>query len=261
MCLVLLAYRQHPDVPLVVAANRDEFYGRPAAPARFWDAAPELLAGQDLEAGGTWLGVTRGGRFAAVTNFAEPNPRAAPRSRGELTENFLTSDTSPAAYVEGLDLAAYRGFNLLLFANDELHYVSNRGPGLPEHGNRSHAIEPGIYGLANAEFGAQWPKVALGRDLLGHALPKITGAQGEAALLDLLADRRVPPDNELPASDRPLDQRRATAACFIAGQEYGTRASTCVLLGTKQIRFVEQRFGPAGEAEGIARFQWPHASV
>ena len=242
MCLVLLAYRRHASIPLVVAANRDEFYERPTAPAQFWDDQPHLLAGRDLEAGGTWLGVTRSGRFAAVTNFAEASPVDAPRSRGELTQRFLSGTQTPAAYARTIDLHAYRGFNLLLYADGELHYVSNRA-------DHAGPVEPGIWGLANARFGARWPKVMLGSEMLASAMPEVSGPQAETHLLGLLADRRVPPDDQLPHSDRPLEVRRSTASCFIAGDEYGTRASTCVLLGTDEVRFVEKRFRAGGVAE------------
>ena len=157
MCLVLFAYDPASDHPLVVAANRDEFYARPAKSAHFWEDRPDILAGRDLTAGGTWLGVSRSGRFATVTNFAEEDgPADAPLSRGRLPERFLAGSDSAHHFAHHLDGAGYRGFNLLLWDGSALVYTSNRG--------HSEDLEPGIYGLANAELGADWPKVRRGRE-------------------------------------------------------------------------------------------------
>lgn len=250
MCLILLAYQSHPEYPLVVAANRDEFYARPTQDAHFWPDAPNLLAGRDIEAGGTWLGVTRGGRFAAVTNFAEANPPPAPGSRGELTQNFLTGTMPASTYAEQLDGPYYKGYNLLLWDGHELVYTSNR--------TDDRKLEPGIYGLSNAELGAAWPKVTLGTANLLDVLAEDAdpNAQGEQALVALLQDRRVPPDHELPDTGRPLDMVRRTASCFIAGDEYGTRASTSLWLGKDQIHYAEHNYSAGGQTEEIQRHQW-----
>lgn len=239
MCLVLFAYDPQSDHPLVVAANRDEFYARPALGAHFWDEPAGLLAGRDLSAGGTWLGISRRGRFATVTNFAEEGPSDAPLSRGHLTERFLAGDVGAHAYAHGLHTASYRGFNLLLWDGRALVYTSNRG--------HSQDLAPGIYGLANAELGAAWPKVARGQRALAAALE--TGADPDT-LIALLADRRVPPDSELPRRGRPLELERRVAPCFIEGEEYGTRASTAVVfersIGSMTAHFLEQSYGPGG---------------
>lgn len=250
MCLILLAYQSHPEYPLVVAANRDEFYARPTQDAHFWPDAPNLLAGRDVEAGGTWLGVTRAGRFAAVTNYAEPNPPPAPGSRGALTQNFLTGDTPAASYARQLDGEHYKGYNLLLWDGQELVYSSNRAD--------DRKLEPGIYGLANAELGASWPKVVSGTAnlfevLAGDANPN---AKGEQSLVALLQDRQIPPDHELPDTGRPLDMVRRTASCFIAGDEYGTRASTSLWVGKDEIHYAEHNYGAGGQVEAVQRHQW-----
>lgn len=236
MCLVLFAYDPGSERPLVVAANRDEFYARPALGAHFRETSPGLLAGRDLSAGGTWLGVHRRGRFATVTNFAEEGPSEAPLSRGVLPEAFLSGDTGAHRYAHELHGARYRGFNLLLWDGTALVYTSNRG--------HTQDLDAGVYGLANAELGADWPKVRRGRMLLQNLLE--TGPSPEA-LLDLLADRTVPPDSELPRRGRPLDFERRVASCFIAGEDYGTRASTAVIVERGRIRFAEQEYGPGGE--------------
>lgn len=241
MCLVLFAYDPQSAHPLVVAANRDEFYARPAESAHFWDDAPDILAGRDLSAGGTWLGVSRAGRFATVTNFAEEVPSEAPLSRGRLPERFLAGRDDAHHFAHHLHGSRYRGFNLLLWDGRTLAYTSNRG--------HSQDLEPGVYGLANAELGATWPKVLRGREALRRAVAE--GADPDT-LLELLADRHVPPDADLPRRGRPLELERRVAPCFIAGEDYGTRASTAVVFERRpgsatRVRFAEQAYGPGGE--------------
>ena len=244
MCLVLFAYDPQSAHPLVVAANRDEFYARPAESAHFWDDAPDVLAGRDLSAGGTWLGVSRAGRFATVTNFAEEGPSEAPLSRGRLPERFLAGRDDAHHFAHHLQGSRYRGFNLLLWDGRTLAYTSNRG--------HSQDLEPGVYGLANAELGATWPKVLRGREALRRA---VAGGARPDDLLALLADREVPPDDDLPRRGRPLELERRVAPCFIAGEDYGTRASTAVVFergagGVLRVRFAEQAYGPGGAPGG-----------
>jgi uncharacterized protein with NRDE domain len=235
MCLVLIAYQPESPFPLVVAANRDELYARPARSAHYWADRPHLLAGRDQSAGGTWLGVTRGGRFATVTNFAEEVAEDAPRSRGELPTAFLDSDVSAHDYAHHIDGPSYRGFNLLVWDGDALVYTSNRGT--------TQDLAPGIYGLANAELGATWPKVTSGVGALERTL---NSGPTVDDLLGLLLDDTQPPDSELPSRGRPIELERQVAPRFIRGDDYGTRASTAVIIGTDGIRFAEQEFGPQG---------------
>ena len=187
MCLIAFAWRADPRYPLVVAANRDELHARPAAPAAFWSDldAPTLLAGRDLQAGGTWLGLTRAGRFAALTNVREPGRAgpADPPSRGALVLDFLRGSEPPAAFLAERDLSAYAGFNLLLGTPDELWSAGNRDPQPPR------ALEPGVYGLSNAVLDAPWPKLTSARQALGQAL---SAGPTPAALLELLADQHRP---------------------------------------------------------------------
>lgn len=238
MCLVLFAYQPESEHPLVVAANRDELYARPTAGAHRWSQTPQLLAGRDLSAGGTWLGVTSQGRFATVTNFAEEGGSDAPCSRGELTQSFLLGNMPAHEFVHGLDGAQYRGFNLLVWDGVALVYTSNRGI--------TEDLEPGLYGLANAELGASWPKVVNGVDALKAELAHGPSMDG---ILRLLADDSVPPDHELPSRGRPIEFERRVAPRFINGEEYGTRACTAVIFTKQQIAFAEQEYGPGGSIE------------
>ena len=244
MCLILLAHRVHPDYPLIVAANRDEFYARATASAHYWQKPLDILAGRDLEAGGTWLGVSRTGRFAAVTNFTEPPPMEVLRSRGELTTNFLASDQSSEAYGEALVGGDYRGFNLLLWDGSTLYYESNR--------NAGRSLGPGIYGLANATLDEEKYRVTSGRDGLKTLLEGSRDAQALSdTLLGLLAGREHP---DAPTDDNTIDPARL--ARFIASDEYGTRASAVLLLGQERVHFSEQSYLNGGEARGLARFEF-----
>ena len=240
MCLVLFAYDADARHTLVVAANRDELYARDASAAHYWDSHPELLAGRDLTGGGTWLGVTTNGRFAAVTNYAAAAPTGSlpdkPLSRGALTCDFLSTSLSCEQYVSSIDPSAYRGFNLLIWDGESLICTSNIGI--------TQTLSSGIYGLTNAGFGARWPKVVRGTDALAACLA--AGVKIDA-LLRLLNDEVQPPDNRLPQIGRPLDVERHRATCFIRGQDYGTRASTAILLSPENVTFAEQAYGPQGQ--------------
>lgn len=245
MCLILLAHRVHPDFPLIVAANRDEFYARATASAHYWQKPQEVLAGRDLEAGGTWLGISANGRFAAVTNVTEPPPMEVLRSRGELTLNFLLSDLSGADYADSLNGSDYRGFNLLLWDGEDLYYESNR------HGGRT--LEPGFYGLANAGLDEDKYRVTASRDRLISLIGGDSDQdplQLQDDLLTLLANPNHP---ERTDHDLALDPARL--APFIIGAEYGTRASTAVLLGPAEARVTERVFSNGGVEQGTARFQ------
>jgi len=219
MCLILVGWQLHPDYPLVVAANRDEFHARPTAAAAFWDDAPSVLGGRDLEAGGTWLGATRDGRFAAVTNVREPGAAPGKRSRGELTAAFLCGRQSAAAYAEALEPGDYAGFNLLLDDDETLVYASNRD-------TAQRTLPPGIYGLSNHRLDTPWPKLLKARENFSRAL---AGLPDESAFFALLADRSVEADEHLPNTGVPLAWERLLSAVFVHSADYGTRASTLLL--------------------------------
>lgn len=238
MCLILLAWRSHPDYPLVVAANRDEFFSRPTAPAAFWPESPQVLAGRDLEAGGTWLGVTRTGRFAALTNFRDPaRNRVGAPSRGELVSRFLTGSLTPSAYLDMLESCSdrYNGFNLLFGDPAGLWYFSNCGGG-------ERQLGPGVYGLSNHLLDTPWPKVARGKSALNTALRALPE---EKPLFDLLHDDSVAPDEVLPRTGVSLEWERLLSAAFISSPGYGTRSATVLLADAAgNVRFVEKGFLP-----------------
>lgn len=238
MCLILAAWRAHPDYPLVVAANRDEFFARPTAPAQFWEEAPHVLAGKDLDAGGTWLGVSRTGRFAALTNFRDPgrNKAGAP-SRGQLPSRFLSSAQSAQGYLMELESMAsrYNGFNLMFGDREGLYCFSNCGEGERE-------LAPGVYGLSNHLLDTPWPKVARGKSALSDAMSALPDEQ---PLFALLRDDSIAADDELPRTGVSLEWERLLSASFVRSPAYGTRSSTVVLLDKAgQLRFIEQTFLP-----------------
>ena len=251
MCLILLALDSHPDYSLVVAANRDEFYQRPTAHAGFWPDAPGVLGGRDLLAGGTWLGLDRRGRFAAVTNFRQGQREpAAPRSRGHLVRDFLTSGVDPESYLRQAesDAALYNGFNLLVGEPGRLGYFSNRE-------GRPRLLAPGVYGLSNHLLDTAWPKVVSGRSAL-QALVRERATELVETLLELLSDRTRPSDDLLPRTGIEEDWERLLSAAFIASDAYGTRSSTVVLVGRDgSTTFVEQSFGAGGRPGELSRFE------
>lgn len=239
MCLILVAWRQHPDFPLVVAANRDEFFARPTAAAARWDDAPQVLAGRDLEAGGTWLGVAANGRFAAVTNVREPGVPPGRLSRGKLTRDFLTGGDSPGTYLASVDPGAYSGFNLLVGDADQLHYLSNRDGGVRE-------LPAGIYGVSNHLLDTPWPKLAAAKGRFAQALGQLPAPD---LFFAILADREIVPDQALPRTGVPLEWERLLSAIFVVSPAYGTRASTLVMVGRDgAVRLEERSFGPGGGA-------------
>jgi uncharacterized protein with NRDE domain len=252
MCLVLFAWRAHPDYRLVLAANRDEFHQRPTAPADFWPRQPELLAGRDLQAGGTWLGVTRTGRFAAVTNFREPLAPELPleRSRGELVADYLAGELPPLEHAERLRPTgrSYRGFNLLLGTPGSLVHVSNRQ-------ERVEEVPAGCHGLSNHLLDTDWPKVRSGRARLEQLLE---GDRADPeALFDLLAERSLVPGDMPPGADDEEIRRHLMNHYFIVSPDYGTRSSTVLLMDRDgHVTFVERRFAPDGSETGTSRFEF-----
>ncbi|MEW6164385.1 MAG: NRDE family protein [Pseudomonadota bacterium] len=246
--MILVAWQTHPDYPLVVAANRDEFFVRRTAGADFWPDRPQVLAGRDLEAGGTWLGMTRSGRFAALTNFRDPARQLDKRpSRGRLVADFLTGGAGIDAYLDALDPAAFNGFNLLLGDGGQLVAFSNISM-------ERHVLAPGVYGLSNALLDTPWPKVSAGRAALESALAALPD---ETALWRLLADDTRHPDAALPATGVSLEWERLLSAAFIKSPDYGTRCSTLVKVsagGTATLD--EQIWLPGGMAGERRRFRF-----
>ena len=249
MCLILFAYQAESRFPLVVAANRDELYARPTRQADFWPeitSGSALLAGKDLLAGGTWLGCTANGRFAAVTNIRDPSqtePKA--RSRGELTRDFLQGNEAPAAYAGQVqeNFAEYAGFNLLIGDRDSLFYLNN-------HHKVVEALAPGIHGLSNGLLNSPWPKVQRGRRGLEKLLEDpdlLTTDQ----LIALMHDRTEAAENELPDTGVARELERTLSSAFIFNPEraYGTLCSTAIILDAQgHCRFSEQNYNDNGAA-------------
>ena len=226
MCLVLVVWRVHPRYPCLVAANRDEFHARPTARAEWWPDRPQILAGRDLEAGGTWLGVTRTGRFAALTNFRDPEQRRATApSRGALVTSMLESGASVAEGLRHLHAVGgeYNGFNLIFSDGERLGiYESVGGSG--------RELGPGIYGLSNHLLDTPWPKVQNAKARLEAALRDLTDT---APLLELLRDDQPAPDAELPRTGVSLEWERLLSSAFVRAQHYGTRCSTIIRIDAR----------------------------
>jgi len=248
MCLILFSYRLHPVYRFIVAANRDEFYNRPTAALDYWPDYPDVLAGRDLEANGTWLGVSRSGRLAAITNFREPaaHVQDAP-SRGLLIRDFLTGNSPPGRYLDSVSKTShtYNGFNLIAGDRSELFYSSNRT-------GRPQQLRPGLYGISNNLIDTAWPKIKRGKDLLRGQLTGRENIDTEK-IWKILADRSQPPDEELPDTGVGLQWERILAPLFISSPGYGTRSSSIVLIHySGQLTFMERTFekGVAGIETG-----------
>ncbi|MCX7514530.1 NRDE family protein [Frateuria hangzhouensis] len=251
MCLIAFAWNTHPRWRLLLAGNRDEAHARPSAPLARWDDAP-VIAGRDLEAGGTWIGVSPGGRCGVVTNVRDPRVPQSGRSRGLLVTDWLRGSADATAHAQALRQVAgqYRPFNLLTFDAHAAYYLGNR----PEP--RAQAVTPGVHGLSNADFNTPWPKTRL---LMTRLQAWLEEARDEAfePLFAALADERPALDDELPDTGIGRDRERWLSAAFVRGADYGTRASTVVAIdhaGHGQI--VERRFGPNGRPDGQTTIDW-----
>ena len=245
MCLIALAWQAHPDFPLVVAGNRDEFFARPTAPADWWPDRP-MLAGRDLRAGGTWMGVSRSGRFAALTNHRDPSAqRADTPSRGALVGDFLFDDGESEAVLQSIADAAHRynGFNLLA---GQWHGSTGLWAVTSEAGSRPTPIAPGVHALSNARLDTPWPKVDRAIAATRAALQSAASPDGLVDdLFAMLADRRIADDASLPSTGVARDVERALSAPFIRMPGYGTRASTVFIVDREgHATFVERRCEP-----------------
>jgi uncharacterized protein with NRDE domain len=232
----------HPDYRLILAANRDEFYNRPAAPLDYWADHPDVLAGRDLKGSGTWLGVTRAGRIAAITNFREPGVRTqgAP-SRGILTRNYLTSNSPPQRYLKEISKtgSTYNGFNLIAVDAGGLFYYSNRATPI-------HKLKPGLYGISNHLLDTSWPKVKKGKMRLQGQLNGKEKIDIEK-IFEILSDSSLPPDDELPDTGVGLHWERILSPLFIISPDYGTRSSSVVLIDKSgQVTITERTFSNTG---------------
>ena len=238
MCLIVFAWRPGHAQPLIVAANRDEFYARPSLPLAQWPEAPNVYAGRDQEAGGTWLGIGANGRFAALTNIRDPHQPPSRKSRGELVAGFLLGDRSIDDYLSDVvrRYIEYAGFNLLIGNTNELWHFNARD-------SEAVMLPPGVYGLSNAGLDTPWPKLLKAR----AALEEVLADPQPQALLALLGDAQTAPFTELPDTGVGLATETLLSSVFIASQSYGTRASTALIVqadGTRHM--VERSFGPYG---------------
>lgn len=255
MCVIAFAWQAHPRWRLLLIGNRDEFHARPSAALARWTDAP-ILGGRDLEAGGTWLGVTGAGRCAVVTNVRDPHDPQRGASRGLLVNDYLAGAGGAAEHAQALRAVAdsYRPFNLLLFDAGAGFYLGNRPAA------SAQIVAPGVHGLSNADFGAPWPKTCA----LMARLQDWMDAGGEddfAPLFDALADERRAPDAALPDTGIGLQRERWLSSAFIRGADYGTRASTVVAIGHDgRGRIVERRFGPEGRSEGETALDFGRAA-
>jgi uncharacterized protein with NRDE domain len=251
MCLIIFAFQTHPRYKLILAANRDEYYCRPTAPAGWWKEARFLLAGKDLEARGTWMGITKKGKLAALTNYRgnEPHKKNAP-SRGALVSQYLLSNISGREYLEELMAKSdqYNGFNLILGDMDNLCYYSNWQ-------EKIFQVPPGVHGLSNDSLDTPWTKVVKGKQKLEQQVlsqPEIS----LEAIFSFLEDTEMAPDHQLPDTGIDIGYERVLSSIFIKSPAYGTRSSTVLLVDKdNRVTFAERCFVPPSEREYRFRIQ------
>ena len=227
MCLIVFAWQVVPGAPLIAAANRDEFYDRPAIAASNWPESPHVFAGRDLKGGGSWMGITKDGKFAALTNIRGPQERRADApSRGGLVADYLAGDLSAPDYIQRIASGsdAYNGFNLVIGDRSSLYWYSNRGDSDERNGRE---LPPGIYGISNGLLDSPWPKVVRTKAQFASLLCQ--GAP-EDAYFEMLADTTRAPDVRLPDTGITLELERTLSAVCIETPGYGTRTSTVVKL-------------------------------
>ncbi|MBN0988075.1 NRDE family protein [Amphritea pacifica] len=248
MCLIVFAYNYHPDYRLILTANRDEFYHRPTRPMQYWPDQPQLLAGQDLEQGGTWLGLTRNGRFSALTNHRDGRrPQQGIRSRGNLPLAFLLSTDSCDAFIHNTATDDFDGFNQLIDDGNQLCYLSNRSLPL-------QPVPAGIHGISNAVFDTPWPKLEARKAALKTCID--TGELSGENLIQLMADRKTYPDTLLPDTGIDIELERRLSSSFIHSDNYGTRATTALLIKHNgEVEVVEQNYNDQG-ATGCTRIRF-----
>lgn len=251
MCLILFSHNQHPNYKLIVAANRDEFYARPTKPAEFWEEDENILAGKDLEAGGTWMGMTKTGRISMLTNFRDlSNIKADAPTRGHLVSNFLKSEESSEKYMNAIAEKGelYNGFNLISGNIDTLHYYGN-------YQNGVHKIESGVHGLSNALLDSPWPKVIKGKEKLADIIKSSTLTVDQ--LFDSLYDDLKAKDKELPDTGVGYDMEKMLSPMFIKSEKYGSRCSTAILVDkNNNVQFAERTYNTNDFTFSVKHFEW-----
>lgn len=240
MCLILLSFDPNGENPLILAANRDEFYDRPARALGFWPEAPHILGGKDIRGGGSWMGITRTGRFAALTNYRDPSAvKEGTPSRGLLVKNFLAGSVTPFHYLEQIQKEAdrFNPFNLLTGDRFSLYYFSNRD-------SKICKLAPGVHGLSNHLLDTPWPKVQKGKSILEALLKKQKNLKLED-IFSILADRTLAPDDRLPDTGVGLEKERLLSPAFIISPDYGTRSATALIVyGSGHVTMAERTFEP-----------------
>lgn len=242
MCLITFAWRPGHTLPLIVAANRDEYHDRPTSALAAWHDAPGIYAGRDLKAGGTWMGIERSGRFAALTNIVDPRKPVGARSRGELVAGFLQSQLSVENYLHQLvdRVGYYSGFNLLVGDRKQLGYLNAEEA-------KPRLLTAGVYGLSNAKLDTPWPKVVKA----SNGLRRLLETPDHEQLLSVLADREQAADDQLPDTGVGKTMEKLMSSIFITNNEYGTRASTVLIVDSQgRRRMAERTFGPCGKEIG-----------
>ena len=238
MCLINLHFQDHPNYKLIVAANRDEFYERPTSPALFWEDEPNLLAGRDLVQMGTWLGITKGGRFAALTNYRDPAEFGVVKeSRGEIVKNFLIEDTSPLDFIKELSVKKndFNGFNIIIGNSEQLFYYNNIN-------EQTIEIPQGTHGLSNHFLNTPWPKVTNGKAMLHNYVMKHKVIDTEE-LFTILVNAELAEDPLLPNTGIELELERQLSPLFIRTPNYGTRCSTVLLIDNdNNVTFIERTY-------------------
>lgn len=251
MCLIFIALKDHPKFKLIVAANRDEFYDRKTAPAAYWEDHPEILGGRDLEASGTWLGMTKNGRICMVTNFRDPkniNPKAP--SRGKLVTDFLLDTISGEAYLEKVEAHAkkYNGFSLIAGTVDSLFYLTNYKEGVI-------TLNSGLFGLSNHLLETPWPKVEKGKNQIQLLIKSPSFKPDD--LFQVLLDDTIPKDESLPDTGVGLDLERVLSTAFIKSPGYGTRCSTVIVVDyANHVSFTERVYDPVTAQFSNQTFQF-----
>lgn len=262
MCLIVFAWQAHPRYPLVLAANRDEYFSRPTRALHYWDDLPNVLGGRDLEKGGGWCAAHTDGRWAAVTNFRDgAAPQLSAPSRGDLVRNYMASDKRAREYVDQVigTLTDYPGCNLLVGDDRALYFVTNRAQGI----NRAQArpVRAGLHGLSNDSLDTPWPKVERSKSRMERMLASQPD-QLIDALFDILADRSTADEDALPSTGIPIEWEKRLSAPFIVAGDYGTRASTVMVVANDgEVSVQERTFGSGGVELTRRAFSFGTATV
>ncbi len=251
MCLIFLSFNQHPDYPLIIAANRDEFYDRPASSLGLWPEHPNVLAGKDLTGGGTWLGVTKSGYFAMLTNYRDmAKIKANAPTRGKLVLDYLAGEFDASNYLQALDASAslYNGYNIILGTLNDPWYFSNQN-------HKLFRLGTGLYGLSNALLDTKWPKVEIGKETFKGIIEQ--ESLNTEALFSFMYDKTLAPDEKLPDTGIGYEKEKLLSSMFIELPGYGTR-NTTVLVKDKNnnVQIVERTYSQLNDSTSELKFEF-----